>query len=70
MRPKQGSVFHGLYNGVGDPGGAHLWFQIVGRNLGRGHQQAIFPGKRLFHAAIEEVGDVSIFLGFGHPEIP
>ena len=65
----EGSVFNCLHYGVGDTGGAHLGFQIVGRDFGRGHEQAFFAGERLFDASVEEVGDVGIFFGFGHAQV-
>ena len=43
--------------------------QIVGRDLGRGHQDAALAGKLLLAPAIEEEGDVRVFLGLGDAQL-
>ena len=61
---------NGLDELVGDLGGAHLRDQVVGRELLRGrHQAAVFALELLFHAAVEEEGDVGVLLGLGHAEL-
>jgi hypothetical protein len=35
----------------------------------RGDERAVFAGEGLLDAAVEEVGDVSVLLGFGHAEV-
>ena len=43
---------------------AHLWLKVVGCDLGRGGQVAIFIPKLLFHSPVEE-SDVGVPFGFG-----
>ncbi len=50
-------------------GRAHFGLEIVGRHLGRWRHVAIFALLRLFLAAIQEEGDVRVFLGFGEAEL-
>ena len=54
---------------VGHLGRRHLGLQIVGRDLGRGHQDAALAGKLLLAPAIEEEGDVRVFLGLGDAQL-
>ena len=54
---------------VGDTRGAHLRLEIVGRDLGRGHQHAALADERLLAPAVEEIGDVRVLLGLGEPQI-
>ena len=48
---------------VGDFERAHLGLEIVGRDFRRRHHDAVLARIRGLDAAIEEVGDVSVFLG-------
>ena len=41
----------------------HLGLQVVGRDLGRGHHDAVLAGIRLLAPAVEEKGDVRVLLG-------
>src|SRR5580704_1981013 len=56
----EGPVFHGFHDRVGDTGGAHFRFQIVSGDFGRGDEQALFAGERLFDTSVEEVGNVGV----------
>ena len=58
-----------LNHGVGNARGGHFGLQVVGGHFGRGHQDALFAGERLLHAAIEKVGDVRVLFGFGDAQI-
>ena len=48
----------------------HRRREVVGRDLRRRRQQPRLAGERLLAAAVEEERDVSVFLGFGGPELP
>ena len=65
----EGRVADRLDHGVRDPRCAHLRGQIVSRHFLRRHQDPVLAGKRLFNAAVEEVGHVGILLRFGNPQI-
>src|SRR6185369_644482 len=54
---------------VGHLARAHLRFEIVGRDLRRRHEYAVLAGIRLLDAAVEEVGDVRIFLRLGNAQL-
>ncbi len=54
---------------IGDLLGRHLGLKIIGRNLGRRGHIAILARLGRFLAAVEEEGDVGIFLGFGKVEL-
>ena len=54
---------------VGNLGRTHLWLQIIGGHLGRGGHRALFAVKGHFPPAIQEKGDVGVFLGFSQPEL-
>lgn len=43
---------------------AHLWLEVVGGDLGRGHHQSVLTIKRLLNPTIEEERDMSILLRF------
>ena len=47
----------------------HLRLQVVGRDLGRRHHDAVFARVRFLAAAVEEISDVRIFLGLGHAQL-
>ena len=47
----------------------HFRLQVVGRDLRRRHHDAVLAGVGLLAAAVEEVGDVRIFLGLGHAQL-
>ena len=51
------------------PAARHFRLQIVGGDFGRRNQDAFFAGERLFDAAVEEIGDVRVFFGFGAAQI-
>jgi len=57
-------LFDGLYDRVGDSFGGHFRFQVVGRDFGRGDQDAFFAGEGFFDAAVKKIGYVSVFFGF------
>ena len=44
--------------------------QIVGRDLGRGHHDAVLARIGRLDAAVEEIGDVRVFLGLGDAQLP
>ena len=48
---------------------AHLRHEVVGSDLGRRHQDAVFALEGLFLAAVEEEGDVRVLLGFGDTQL-
>lgn len=53
-------------DGVCDFGGGHLGLEVVGGDVfWGGDDEAFFSGVFFFDAAVEEVGDVGVFLGFG-----
>ena len=53
----------------GEFGRRHLGLQVVGRDLGRRHHDAVLALVGLLAAAVEEVGDVRIFFRFGHAQL-
>ena len=57
------------YERRGHPGGAHLWLQVVCRDLLGRHQLAVLSGKRLLAAPVEEVGHVCVLLGLRRMEL-
>jgi hypothetical protein len=63
------SAFDGGDQFLGQLGGAHFRLQIVGRHFRRVNQDPLFAFKRLFYAAIEEEGDVSVFFSFGDAQL-
>ena len=48
---------------------AHLGQEVIGRDFGAVHKDAVFVFKDGFTAAVEEEGHVGVFLGFGNPEL-
>ncbi len=56
-------------DGVGDAGGGHFGGEVVGGDLLGGDEGAVFAGEGLLDAAVEEVGDVGVFLGLGDAEV-
>ena len=54
---------------VGHARGAHLRLQVVGGDLGAGHELALLARPGLLDAAVEEVGDVGVLLGLGDVEL-
>ncbi len=48
---------------------AHLGLQVVGLHFRRGHEYAVFAGKGLFAASVEEEGDVGVLLGLGDVQL-
>ena len=63
------SAFDGGDQFLGQLGGAHFRLQIVGRHFRRVNQDPLFAFKRLFYAAVEEEGDVSVFFSFGDAQL-
>ena len=51
------------------PCGGHFGLQIVGGDFRRGHEDAFFAAKGLFHAAIEKISDVRVFFGLRDAQI-
>ena len=49
--------------------GTHLGHQIIGRHLRRWDNDPVLASEGYFHAAIEKVGDVRIFFGFGNSQL-
>ena len=47
----------------------HLGLEIVSRDLGRGHQDALLAREQALLAAVEEEGDVRVFLGLGDAQL-
>ncbi len=47
----------------------HFRLEIVGRDLGRGHENALFAREGLLLAAVEEIGDMGVFLGLGDAKL-
>ena len=65
-------VFAGSDRGnrlVGELGRRHFRLQIVGRNFGRRHHDAILTTILLLAAAVEEISDVRIFLRLRHAQL-
>ncbi len=58
--------FDGL---LGEFGGGHFGLQVVGGDFGGRDHEAVFAWVGGFAAAVEEVGDVRVFFGFGHAEL-
>ena len=54
---------------VGEFRRRHFRLQIVGRDLGRRHHDAILALVGLLAAAVEEIGDVRVFLGLRHAQL-
>ena len=65
----ESSVLDGFHHHVRDAGGTHLRLQVVGGDLGRLHQEAIFPGKGLLHPAVEKICDVGVLFGLGDAQV-
>ena len=53
-----------LYQTIGYGNCAHFRLQIIGCNLGRGHQPTILIGIGFLHTAVEEKRNVCIFFCF------
>ena len=64
-----GTTRDGLHQRVGDARGAHLGAQVVGGDLGRGHEHAVLAGERRLAAAVEEIRHVSVLLRLGGVEL-
>src|SRR4030095_4159605 len=56
-------------NFVGDSISAHFRLQVIGRNLWRRNQYALFAGERRLHATIEKECHVSILFGLRDTQI-
>ena len=54
---------------VGDLVGAHLGLEVVGRDAGRGHEDAILAGIGGLDPPVEEIGNVGVFLGLGDAQL-
>ena len=54
---------------VRDPWRAHLGLQVVGGHLRRRDQRAVLIWKIHLATAVEEIGHVGVFLGFGDPQL-
>ena len=65
----EGGVVDGFDDGVGDACGGHLGGEVVGGDLLRWDQCAVFAWEWLFYSAVEEVGDVGVLLGLGDAEV-
>ena len=48
---------------------AHLRLQVVGGDFGRGDENAVFVGKGLFAAPVEEECDVGVFFRFSDAQL-
>ena len=62
-------LLNGFDDAVGDDRCVHLRLQVVGGDVRRRDQDALFALERLFAAAGEEEGDVGVFLGFGDAQL-
>src|SRR5690606_42003529 len=58
-------LLDGLDDTVGDLRRAHLWLQVVGRNLRRGNQNALLPFEGLLAAAGVQEGHAGILYRCG-----
>ena len=47
----------------------HFWGQVIGRDLGAGGHEAILARFGRFLAAVQEKGDMGVFLGFRQAEL-
>lgn len=65
----EGGVVYRFDDGVGDAGGGHLRGEVIGRDLLRGDEGAIFAGEGFLDAAVEEISDVGVFFGFGDAKV-
>ncbi len=65
MMTSKAGVVDGLDDGVGDAGGGHLGGEVVGGDLLRRDERAVFAAEGLLDAAVEEVGDVRVLLSLG-----
>lgn len=65
----EGGAADGFDDCIGDAGGGHLGGEVVGGDLLRGDEGAVFAGKGLLDAAVEEVGDVGVLLGLCHAQV-
>ncbi len=63
------ALFDGVDHGVGNSRRGHFRLQIVCGHFGRGNQRALLAGKRLFDAAVEEISDVGVLLGFRDAQV-
>ena len=61
---------NGLDELFGDLGGAHLGLQVVGRDRGTRHEDAVLAFIRGFAAAVEEERDVGVLFGLGDAQLP
>jgi len=56
--------------GVGHLPGAHLGLLVIGGHLTGGRDEpAHLTGERFLPAAVQKVGDMGVFLGFGQPQL-
>ena len=65
----EATLFDGFDDGLGDSGSAHLRLQIIGRDFGRRHEQALLTREWLLHTAVEKVCDVRVFFRLRHTKI-
>ena len=63
------ALLDGVHHRFGDSCGGHFRLQIVGGHFRRRNQDAFFSGEWFFHAAIEKIGYVRVFFGFGAAQI-
>jgi hypothetical protein len=49
--------------------GTHFGFEVIGRYFGGGNKDSFLAGKGVFPAAIEEVGNVGVLLGFSNTDL-
>ena len=59
----------GVHQPVGDLDGAHGGREVVGRDLGRGHQDSILADERRFASTGKEVRHVGVLLRFGDAQL-
>ena len=62
-------VPHARQQFIGHFEGAHLRFQVVGGDLWRGNQFAVFAGKRFLDSAVKKVSYMRVFLRLSHAQL-
>jgi len=51
-------------------GRGHFGLQVIGGDLGRFRHEAVFAGEGVFAPAVQEEGDMGVFLRLGQTELP
>src|SRR5271168_712770 len=63
------AFFDGFHDRIGDALRGHFGLEVVGGYFWRGDENAFFAAEGFFDAAVEEIGYVGVFFGFGATEV-